>query len=73
MKFGDKLIKISKGKYEDFYINYGFLEDFVKDYNVSFELFKDAVDIELKKLNAFVCTMQTHPTFSKRELLTYIL
>ena len=50
MKFGDKLIKISKGKYEDFYIDYGFLEDFVKDYNVSFELFKDAVDIELKNL-----------------------
>ena len=73
MKFGDKLIKISRGKYQDFYIDYGFLKDFVKDYNVSFELFKDAVDIELKKLNAFVCTMQMHPTFLKRELLTYIL
>ena len=73
MKFGEKLINISKGIYEDFYIDYEFLKEFVKDYSVDFELFRNAIYIELKKLNAFVCTMQTHPTFTRRELLAYIL
>ena len=36
MKFGDKLATISKGIYQDFYIDYSFLRDFVKDYNVDF-------------------------------------
>ena len=73
MKFGDKLATISKGIYQDFYIDYSFLRDFVKDYNVDFQLFRNAIVTETKKLNAFVCTMQNHPTFTKKELLTYIL
>ena len=73
MKFGDKLAQVSKGVYEDFYIDYGFLKDFVKDYSVDLILFRKAIDTELKKVNAFVCTMHTHPTFSKRSMLTYVL
>ena len=73
MKFGEKITKISKGKYQDFYIDYQFLKDFVKDYHVDFDLFKNAIYIEVKKLNSFVCTMNSHPNFSKKSMLLYIL
>ena len=65
MRFGDKIVTISKGIYQDFYIDYKFLKDFVKDYNVDFQLFRNAIITEIKKLNAFVCTMQNHPVFTK--------
>ena len=73
MKFGDKIIRISKGQYQDFYIDYGLLKEFIKDYNVNFDLFKKAINMEVKKLNAFVCTMKSHPDFIKKDMLLYIL
>ena len=73
MKFGEKIIKISNGDYQDFYIDYQFLKDFVKDYHVDFEFFKNAINIEVKKLNAFVLTMKSHPEFTRKDMLLYIL
>ena len=72
MKFGEKIIKISNGDYQDFYIDYQFLKDFVKDYHVDFEFFKNAINIEVKKLNTFVLTMKSHPEFTRKKICTCI-
>ena len=73
MRFGEKIKKESYGKYEDFYMDYAFLKDFIKDTCINYELFLEAVNVEFRKVNAFVQTMQNHETFTKKQLLMYIL
>ena len=73
MKFGEKIQRESDGVYRDFYMDYAFLKGFVKDEHVGYGLFLEAVRVEFKKVNAFVQTMQGHGSFTRSQLLMYIL
>ena len=65
MKFGERIKRESMGPYEDFYMDYAFLKEFVKDSNVNYELFLEAIYVECKKINSFVKAMHNHDTFNK--------
>lgn len=73
MKFGERIKRESMGPYKDFYMDYAFLKDFVKDSNVNYELFLEAIYVECKKINSFVQAMHNHDTFTINNLLIYIL
>ena len=73
MKFGEKIRKASRGRYEDFYIDYMFLKTFVNDPYVTHALFMEAIRVELKKINAFVETTNNHSAWTREDLLEYVL
>ena len=75
MKFGIFLNKKkeSYNKISDFYIDYEYLKETIKDNSCDYTYFKDLIILEFKKINLFVNSALKNNILDKESLLKFIL